>query len=139
MAVQRLAGARDLFACPSNKLDSQGNDVFMIKVQVRPNENLEAALRRFKRQCNFAGIFRLAKRATVYEKPSEKRRREDRERVRNIQRSVRKVAQVKAKKRKVKKFRAGEKPGEKSRKDDELSAISAVTPVVPAASATTTE
>mgnify|MGYP002044085388 CR=1 FL=1 len=32
----------------------------MIRVQVRPNEPLEAALRRFKRQCNYAGIFRLA-------------------------------------------------------------------------------
>jgi ribosomal protein S21 len=31
----------------------------MIKVQVRPNEPLEAALRRFKRQCNYAGVFRL--------------------------------------------------------------------------------
>ncbi len=107
----------------------------MIKVQVRPNENLEAALRRFKRQCNFAGIFRLAKRATVYEKPSEKRRREDRERIRNIQRSVRKVAQVKAKKRKVKKFRSGAKSEEKGGNDDEISAISVVATVT----ATTSE
>ncbi|GEM_PF-354616 len=71
----------------------------MIKVQVRPNENLEAALRRFKRQCNFAGIFRLAKRASTYEKPSEKRRREARERVRNIQRALRKQAQAKARRK----------------------------------------
>ena len=32
-----------------------------IRVQVRPNESLEAALRRFKRQCNYGGIFRMAK------------------------------------------------------------------------------
>ncbi|HMQ23149.1 MAG TPA: 30S ribosomal protein S21 [Planctomycetota bacterium] len=62
----------------------------MIRIQVRPNEPLETALRRFKRQCNYAGIFRLAKKTTVYEKPSEKRRREDRERIRNVQRAVRK-------------------------------------------------
>src|SRR5688500_3661350 len=47
----------------------------MIKVQVRPNEPLEAALRRFKRQCNFSGIFRLAKKSAYYEKPSDRRRR----------------------------------------------------------------
>lgn len=56
----------------------------MIRVQVRPNEPLEAALRRFKRQCNYAGIFRLAKKHAYHEKSSDKRRREGRERLRNI-------------------------------------------------------
>jgi small subunit ribosomal protein S21 len=56
----------------------------MIRVQVRPNEPLEAALRRFKRQCNYSGIFRLAKKYAYHEKRSEKRRREERERLRNI-------------------------------------------------------
>ena len=56
----------------------------MIRVQVRPNEPLEAALRRFKRQCNYAGIFRLAKKYAYHEKRSDKRRREERERVRSI-------------------------------------------------------
>src|SRR5512134_3407571 len=56
----------------------------MIRVQVRPNEPLEAALRRFKRQCNYAGIFRLAKKYAYHEKRSDKRRRENRERLRNI-------------------------------------------------------
>ena len=46
-----------------------------IKVQVRPNESLEAALKRFKRQCNSSGIFRLAKANTWHEKRSDKRRR----------------------------------------------------------------
>ena len=56
----------------------------MIRVQVRPNEPLEAALRRFKRQCNYAGIFRLAKKYAYHEKRSDKRRREERERLRSI-------------------------------------------------------
>jgi small subunit ribosomal protein S21 len=56
----------------------------MIRVQVRPNEPLEAALRRFKRQCNYAGIFRLAKKHAYHEKSSDKKRREGRERLRNI-------------------------------------------------------
>lgn len=62
----------------------------MIRVQVRPNEPLEAALRRFKRQCNYAGIFRLAKKYAYHEKASDKNRREERERLRNIQRAERK-------------------------------------------------
>jgi small subunit ribosomal protein S21 len=56
----------------------------MIRVQVRPNEPLEAALRRFKRQCNYAGIFRLAKKYAYHEKRSDRRRREERERLRSI-------------------------------------------------------
>ena len=63
----------------------------MIKVQVRPNEPLESALRRFKRQCNYAGIFRLAKKYSFFEKRSDKRRREGRERLRSIQRAMRKM------------------------------------------------
>jgi ribosomal protein S21 len=60
-----------------------------IKVQVRANESLEAALRRFKRQCNYGGVFRLAKASTWHEKSSEKRRRERRERIRIIQKATR--------------------------------------------------
>ncbi len=63
----------------------------MIKVQVRSNEPLESALRRFKRQCNYAGIFRLAKKYSFFEKRSDRRRREGRERLRSIQRAMRKV------------------------------------------------
>jgi len=55
---------------------------------------MEGALRRFKRQCNYAGIFRLAKRSKFYEKPSQKRRREARERKRNILRRIRKAEQM---------------------------------------------
>jgi ribosomal protein S21 len=62
----------------------------VIKVQIRPNESLEAALRRFKRQCNYGGVFRLAKANTWHEKRSDKRRRERRERLRNIQKATRK-------------------------------------------------
>ena len=61
----------------------------VIKVQVRSNESLEAALRRFKRQCNYSGVFRLAKAKTWHEKRSDKLRRERRERLRTIQRASR--------------------------------------------------
>ena len=62
----------------------------MIKVLVRPSESLEAALRRFKRQCNYGGVFRLAKAHSWHEKRSDKRRRERRERLRVIQKATRK-------------------------------------------------
>ena len=61
-----------------------------IKIQVRSNESLEAALRRFKRSCNTSGVFRLAKENTWHEKRSDYRRRERRERIRTIIRSQRK-------------------------------------------------
>jgi small subunit ribosomal protein S21 len=66
----------------------------VIKVQVRPNESLEAALRRFKRQCNYSGIFRLAKAHTWHEKRSDRQRREGRERLRTIQRATRIAREV---------------------------------------------
>ncbi len=67
-----------------------------IKVPVRPNESLEAALKRFKRQCNSSGIFRLAKANTWHEKRSDKRRRERRERMRTILKATRKAQRVAA-------------------------------------------
>ena len=73
----------------------------LIKVQVRSNESLDAALRRFKRQCNYAGIFRLSKKSSVYEKPSERRRRESRERVRNVQRTLRKANQMQGQRKRM--------------------------------------
>jgi small subunit ribosomal protein S21 len=82
----------------------------MIKVQVRSNEPLEAALRRFKRQCNYAGVFRLAKKYSFHEKRSDERRREGRERVRNIQRAQRKLDEkVRPARRKKSKIKAGQK------------------------------
>ena len=62
-----------------------------IKVEVKSNESLEAALRRFKRQCNYGGIFRLAKANTWHEKRSDKRRRERRERMRTILKAARRA------------------------------------------------
>lgn len=54
---------------------------------------MEAALRRFKRQCNYAGIFKMAKAKAYYEKGAEKRRREGRERMRTILKAERIRAQ----------------------------------------------
>ena len=56
----------------------------MVKVQVKPSEPLEKALRRLRKICNNEGITRELKRASVYEKPSESRRRKERERLKTI-------------------------------------------------------
>ena len=45
-----------------------------IKIDVR-NGNLEQAMRVLKKKCLKEGTFRLAKERSVYEKPSEKKRR----------------------------------------------------------------
>ena len=49
----------------------------MIQVQVRvnPDEPIEKALSRFKKNCTKAGIVKEIKKRSYYEKPSEKKRR----------------------------------------------------------------
>ncbi len=111
----------------------------MIRIQVRPNEPLETALRRFKRQCNYAGIFRLAKKASVYEKPSERRRRESRDRIRNVQRALRKAMQFRrARKKLVKRNYTNQpdKPGEGTATQAVSSSAAAPSAAVPPVSGT---
>lgn len=55
-----------------------------IKVQVRENEPIEKALRRLKRLCNSEGVDRSVKMKSHYEKPSERRRRKQKERMKII-------------------------------------------------------
>ena len=47
----------------------------MAQVQVKPNESIDSALKRFKKQLQEAGVLREAKEHEFYEKPSDKRRR----------------------------------------------------------------
>lgn len=47
----------------------------MTKVNVRENESLDSALRRFKRQCTKDGIIGDIKKREAYEKPSVKRKK----------------------------------------------------------------
>ena len=61
----------------------------LIRVNVRSNESLDAALRRFKRQCNQAGIFVAMKDRTFYTKPTWARTEAKEERRRVIKRAER--------------------------------------------------
>ena len=61
----------------------------MLKVDVGKEEPIEVALKRFKKICNNAKIFTCVKRASYYEKPSDKRRREEKARLKTIRKAER--------------------------------------------------
>ncbi|HET6382316.1 MAG TPA: 30S ribosomal protein S21 [Armatimonadota bacterium] len=56
----------------------------MAQVQVRENESLDGALKRFKKRIEETGILKEAKRHEHYEKPSDRRRRADAARRRKL-------------------------------------------------------
>ena len=61
-----------------------------IKIDVR-NGNLEQAMRVLKKKGLKEGIFRLAKEKSVYEKPSEKKRRKKKEGIANYKKNQKKL------------------------------------------------
>ena len=63
----------------------------MAQVQVRQNESLDQALRRFKKQIQQSGILKEAREHEHYEKPSDKRRKAAAAAVRKRQSDARKA------------------------------------------------
>jgi ribosomal protein S21 len=61
----------------------------VIRIQTRDNEPVDKALRRLRKLCNNEGLTRIAKAKAYFEKPSERRRREARERLKSIRLSCR--------------------------------------------------
>ena len=59
----------------------------MPRVMVRDDESVEKALKRFKKACDTEGVLSHLKRVSFYEKPSDQRRREDKERRKNMRRA----------------------------------------------------
>lgn len=59
----------------------------MAQVQVRENESLDSALKRFKKELQQAGVLKEARAHEHYEKPSDKKRRAEAARRRKIMRS----------------------------------------------------
>jgi len=59
----------------------------LAKVQVRDNESLDSALKRFKKALQETGILREARAHEHYEKPSDKKRREEAARRRKMRTS----------------------------------------------------
>jgi len=62
-------------------------------VHVRENEPIEPALKRFKKECVKAGIFKEVKNRRAYEKPSDKRRRKRQASIRKAARRARRMSQ----------------------------------------------
>ncbi len=61
----------------------------MAKIEVKQDEHIRDALKRFKKLCDHEGVLSRSRRRNFYEKPSEKRRREAVERMKNIRRAER--------------------------------------------------
>ena len=61
--------------CKLLKFKEERGDYLMPGIRVKENESFESALKRFKRQCEKAGILSEVKKRQYYEKPSEKRKR----------------------------------------------------------------
>jgi small subunit ribosomal protein S21 len=61
----------------------------LAQVQVRDNESIDSALRRFKKELEQAGILREVREHQHYEKPSDKKRKAEAARKRKIQRANR--------------------------------------------------
>ena len=70
-----------------------------IRVAARPGEPNERFLLRFKRICSKSGLFREIRKRRSYEKPSDKRRREMKERIRAIAKAKRRAAREKLRNR----------------------------------------
>ena len=52
----------------------EGGERYMAGVRVKDNEPIESAIRRFKKQCEKAGILQELKKREHYEKPSVRRK-----------------------------------------------------------------
>ena len=64
-----------------------------IRIKARSGESVEQMLRRFKKLCEKEGLTKDVKRRAHYEKPSEKRARQQAEAVRRARKLARKRAQ----------------------------------------------
>ena len=61
----------------------------MAKVVLHPDESVKDALRRFKKLCDREGIINRSKRIQRFEKPSDRHRREESERLKTIRKAQR--------------------------------------------------
>lgn len=60
-----------------------------IRLEIRPNEPIDKALKRFKKICDREGLTRDVRRCAYYEKDSERNKRKEREREKEVARQGR--------------------------------------------------
>jgi small subunit ribosomal protein S21 len=73
--VITLARSQKPARAPQGGISRQFIEVAMPSVRVRENEYFDAALRRFKRACEKAGVLTELRRREFYEKPTQERKR----------------------------------------------------------------
>jgi small subunit ribosomal protein S21 len=80
----------------------------LLRLDLKPGESLDKALRRFKKLCNREGLTRDMRRLTAFEKPSEANKRIKREQERARAKLLRQgdKRKVKARKARVKSLKA---------------------------------
>lgn len=61
----------------------------VVKLRVRSGESIQEAVRRFRKLCERSGLRKEMRRKAYYEKPSERRRREELKRLRKVRQSAR--------------------------------------------------
>ncbi len=61
----------------------------MVRVSVAKDEPLEKALKRLKKICDNEGMLGKMRHVTYYEKPSDRRRKDEKKRLKNIKQSER--------------------------------------------------
>jgi small subunit ribosomal protein S21 len=71
-----------------------------IRLEIRPNEPIDKALKRFKKMCDREGLNRDIRRNAYYEKDSEKKKRKKREHEKDLAKQARLAARAKAKRKK---------------------------------------
>lgn len=64
-------------------------EVLVVKLRVRSGESIQDAVRRFRKLCERSGLRKEMRRKAYYEKPSERRRREELKRLRKARQTVR--------------------------------------------------
>lgn len=69
--IRRLVGSVPRYQLGTTR----GRSISMPSVRIRENEYFDAALRRFKRACEKAGVLTELRRREFYEKPTQERKR----------------------------------------------------------------
>lgn len=67
----------------------KGEVLPVVKLRVRSGESIQEAVRRFRKLCERSGLRKEMRRKAYYEKPSERRRREELKRLRKARTAAR--------------------------------------------------
>jgi small subunit ribosomal protein S21 len=65
--------------------------LLVVKLRVRAGESIQEAVRRFRKLCERSGLRKEMRRKAYYEKPSERRRREELKRLRKARQAASRV------------------------------------------------